>query len=61
MDSTGLALLMNAYRREAPRAGLRDRLPGGRSRVFEIADMVESLHVYPDRASARRAATQAGG
>ena len=40
MDSTGLALLMNAYRR------------------FEIADMVESLNVCPDRASARRAATQ---
>jgi hypothetical protein len=33
--------------------------PGGPiSRVFEIADMVESLHVCPDSASARRAATQ---
>jgi hypothetical protein len=33
--------------------------PGGPiSRVFEIADMVESLRVCPDRETARVAATQ---
>jgi anti-sigma B factor antagonist len=60
MDSTGLALLMNAYRRVRRRGqGFAIVCPGGPiSRVFEIADMVESLHVCPDRASARRAATQ---
>jgi anti-sigma B factor antagonist len=62
MDSTGLALLMNAYRRVRRRGqGFAIVCPGGPiSRVFEIADMVESLHVCPDRASARRAATQDG-
>jgi anti-sigma B factor antagonist len=61
MDSTGLALLMNAHRRVRRRGhGFAIVCPGGPiSRVFEIADMVESLHVCPDRASARRAATQA--
>jgi anti-sigma B factor antagonist len=61
MDSTGLALLMNAYRRVRRRGqGFAIVCPGGPiSRVFEIADMVESLHVFPDLASARRAATQA--
>jgi anti-sigma B factor antagonist len=61
MDSTGLALLMNAYRRVRRLGhGFAIVCPGGPiSRVFEIADMVESLHVCPDRASARRAATQA--
>jgi anti-sigma B factor antagonist len=61
MDSTGLALLMNAYRRVRRRGqGFAIVCPGGSpiSRVFEIADMVESLHVCPDRASAQRAATQ---
>jgi anti-sigma B factor antagonist len=60
MDSTGLALLMNAYRRVRRRGhGFAIVCPGGPiSRVFEIADMVESLHVCPDRASAQRAATQ---
>jgi anti-sigma B factor antagonist len=60
MDSTGLALLMNAHRRVRRRGqGFAIVCPGGPiSRVFEIADMVESLHVCPDRASARRAATQ---
>jgi anti-sigma B factor antagonist len=58
MDSTGLALLMNAYRRVKRRGqGFAIVCPRGPiSRVFEIADMVESLHVCPDRASARRAA-----
>ena len=61
MDSTGLALLMNAYRRVRRRGhGFAIVCPGGPiSRVFEIADMVESLNVCPDRASARQAATQA--
>jgi anti-sigma B factor antagonist len=60
MDSTGLALLMNAHRRVRRRGqGFAIVCPGGPiSRVFEIADMVESLHVCPDRASARRAAIQ---
>jgi anti-sigma B factor antagonist len=60
MDSTGLALLINAYRRvKRCGQGFAIVCPGGPiSRVFEIADMVESLHVCPDLASARRAATQ---
>jgi anti-sigma B factor antagonist len=58
MDSTGLALLMNARRRARRRGqGFAIVCPGGPiSRVFEIADMVESLRVCPDRESARRAA-----
>ncbi len=60
MDSTGLALLMNAQRRVKRRGqGFAIVCPGGPiSRVFEIADMVERLHVCPDRASARRTATE---
>jgi anti-sigma B factor antagonist len=61
MDSTGLALLMNA-RRRVVRAGHGFAIvcPGGPiARVFEIADMVESLRVCPDEESARLAATQA--
>ena len=60
MDSTGLALLMNAYRRVKRHGqGFAIVCPDGPiARVFEIADMVESLHVCPDRVSARRAATQ---
>jgi anti-anti-sigma factor len=60
MDSTGLALLMNA-RRRAMRLGQGFAIvcPGGPiARVFEIADMVGSLRVCPDRESARQAATQ---
>jgi anti-sigma B factor antagonist len=59
MDSTGLALLMNA-RRRAQRGGRGFAIvcpDGPISRVFEIADMVDSLRVCPDRESARRAAT----
>ena len=50
MDSTGLALLMNACRRVMRRGqGFAIICPGGPiSRVFEIADMVESLRVCPD-------------
>jgi anti-sigma B factor antagonist len=60
MDSTGLALLMNAHRRVKRRGqGFAIVCPGGPiSRVFEIADMVESLHVCPDRATAASAASQ---
>ena len=60
MDSTGLALLINARRRVRRRGqGFAIVCPGGPiSRVFEIADMVESLQVCPDRESARRAAAQ---
>lgn len=60
MDSTGLALLINAYRRVKRRGqGFAIVCPGGPiSRVFEIADMVDSLHVCPDRASAEKAATK---
>jgi anti-anti-sigma factor len=60
MDSTGLALLINARRRMVRRKqGFAIVCPSGPiARVFEIADMVESLRVYPDRESARLAATQ---
>ena len=60
MDSTGLALLINAYRRVMRSGqGFAIVCPGGPiSRVFEIADMVDSLHVCPDRDSAQRAATR---
>jgi anti-sigma B factor antagonist len=59
MDSTGLALLMNARRRVLRRGqGFAIVCPHGPiARVFEIADMVESLRVRPDRESARVAAT----
>ena len=60
MDSTGLALLMNA-RRRAMRNGQGFAIVcpvGPISRLFEIADMVERLRVRPDRDSARLAATQ---
>jgi anti-anti-sigma factor len=58
MDSTGLALLMNARRRVLRRGhGFAIVCPAGPlSRIFEIADMVESLQVCPDRESARLAA-----
>ena len=60
MDSTGLALLINAYRRvKRSGQGFAIVCPGGPiSRVFEIADMVDRLHVCPDRDSAQRAATR---
>jgi anti-sigma B factor antagonist len=63
MDSTGLALLMNARRRVRRRGqGFAIACPKGPiSRVFEIADMVESLQVWPDRESARVAALQPAG
>jgi anti-sigma B factor antagonist len=60
MDSTGLALLINARRRVVRSGhGFAIVCPSGPiARVFEIADMVESLRVFPDRESARAAATQ---
>ena len=63
MDSTGLALLMNARRRAQRRGqGFAIICPGGPiSRVFEIADMVETLGVCSDRDAALRAATQSDG
>ena len=60
MDSTGLALLINARRRVVRKGhGFAIVCPSGPiARVFEIADMVESLRVYPDRETACVAATQ---
>jgi anti-sigma B factor antagonist len=58
MDSTGLALLLNAHRRVLRRGfGFavvcpRDAL----LRVFKLTDMVETLRVCPDRESAVRLA-----
>jgi len=63
MDSTGLALLMNARRRVVRLGhGFAIVCPNGPiGRVFEIADMVDSLRVCPDKDSARVAATQPVG
>jgi anti-anti-sigma factor len=63
MDSTGLALLMNARRRVVRLGhGFAIICPKGPiARVFEIADMVASLRVCPDRETARAAATQPAG
>ena len=51
MDSTGLALLINANRRlSLRRKGFAVICPPGQlRRVFEITDMIETLHVCPDR------------
>jgi len=61
MDSTGLALLMNARARVVRLGhGFAIVCPTGPiARVFEIADMVDSLRVCPDQETARLAATQA--
>jgi anti-sigma B factor antagonist len=61
MDSTGLALLINAHRRLTRRSkGFAVVCPPGPlRRVFEITDLVDTLHVCPDRASARAAAVPA--
>jgi anti-sigma B factor antagonist len=61
MDSTGLALLINAHRRLSRRSkGFAVVCPPGPlRRVFEVTDMVETLHVCPDRDSARAAAVPA--
>jgi anti-anti-sigma factor len=63
MDSTGLALLMNA-RSRARRNGQGFAIvcpQGPISRLLEIADMVERLRVRPDRDSARLAASRPDG
>ena len=61
MDSTGLALLINAHRRLTRRSkGFAVVCPAGPlRRVFEITDMVETLHVCADRESAAHAASMA--
>ena len=61
MDSTGLALLINANRRlTLRRKGFAVVCPPGPlRRVFEITDMIETLHVCPDRESAARASLTA--
>ena len=58
MDSTGLALLINAHRRlTRRRKGFAVVCPEGPlRRVFEITDMVDTLRVCPDRESAAVAA-----
>ena len=61
MDSTGLALLINAHRRiTRRRKGFAVVCPHGPlRRVFEITDMVDTLHVCSDRESAAAAAAPA--
>jgi anti-sigma B factor antagonist len=61
MDSTGLALLINANRRlTLRRKGFAVVCPPGPlRRVFEITDMIDTLHVCPDLESAARAALPA--
>jgi anti-sigma B factor antagonist len=63
MDSTGLALLINAHRRLTRRSkGFAVVCPPGPlRRVFEVTDMVETLRVCPDRDSARTAAALPAG
>jgi anti-sigma B factor antagonist len=58
MDSTGLALLLNAHRRLARRdQGFAVACSGGPvRRVFEITDMLDTLKVRADRESAVNAA-----
>jgi anti-sigma B factor antagonist len=61
MDSTGLALLINAHRRlTVRRKGFAVVCPAGPlRRVFEITDMVDTLRVCPDRETAAAAASLA--
>jgi len=61
MDSTGLALLINAHRRlTRARKGFAVVCPTGPLlRVFEITAMVDTLRVRPDRESATQAALPA--
>jgi anti-sigma B factor antagonist len=61
MDSTGLALLINANRRlSLRRKGFAVVCPPGPlRRVFEITDMIDTLHVCPDRETAQRASAAA--
>jgi len=61
MDSTGLALLLGAYRRLRRRGlGFAVVCPGGPvRRVFEVTDMVKTLRVSPTRETALQAAAAA--
>jgi anti-sigma B factor antagonist len=61
MDSTGLALLINANRRlSLRRKGFAVVCPPGPlRRVFEITDMMDTLHVCPDQETAQRASAPA--
>jgi anti-sigma B factor antagonist len=61
MDSTGLALLINANRRlSLRRKGFAVVCPPGQlRRVFEITDMIDTLHVCPDWESAQKASATA--
>ena len=61
MDSTGLALLINAHRRLTRRdKGFAVVCPAGPlRRVFELTDMVDTLHVCPDRETAAATVTPA--
>jgi anti-sigma B factor antagonist len=61
MDSTGLALLLNALRRVTRRGhGFAVVCPEGPvRRVFEVTDMVHTLKVHATRAAALEAATAA--
>jgi anti-sigma B factor antagonist len=58
MDSTGLALLVRAQRRLRRRGrGFAVVCPQGPvRRIFEITDMVQTLHVSPSREAAMSAA-----
>lgn len=58
MDSTGLALLVRAHRRLRGRGrGFAVVCPDGPvRRIFELTDMVETLHVRPTREAALSAA-----
>ncbi len=61
MDSTGLALLINAHRRlTRQRKGFAVVCPQGPLwRVFELTDMLDTLRVSPDRESATAALAMA--
>jgi anti-sigma B factor antagonist len=61
MDSTGLALLINAHHRlTRRRKGFAVVCPAGPlRRVFEITDMIDRLRVCPDRATATAASSLA--
>jgi len=61
MDSTGLALLINAHRRLSRRdKGFAVVCPAGPlRRVFELTDMLDTLRVCPDRESATAALAMA--
>jgi anti-sigma B factor antagonist len=63
MDSTGLALLLNARRRMSRRRlGFAVVCPSGPlHRVFEVTDMIDTLGVYEERSAATAAVARKGG